>query len=300
VLRESMKILLTGAAGFIGSHIARELVRQGHEVHALVRPQTDLWRIEDIKSSLHLIEGDLLASSPIPHPSSFDTCIHLAWYVEPGKYLHSPLNKDWVQASLRLAQTLKDAGCRRFIAAGTCFEYATSVPPQRESTPTEPSTVYVQSKLELLDALPSVGIDFAWVRFFYQYGPYEDPRRLVPVVINLLRRGQEAKLVVGDRIRDYLHIEDVAGAVCAVAQSRLTGPVNIGSSVIVTVRDIAVKIGELLDRVDLIKLGALPDSPTEPMHLLADISKLREGTGWHPRHDLDSGLRQTIDWWKTR
>lgn len=295
-----MKILVTGAAGFIGSHIARKLIRQGHEVHALVRPETNLWRVEDIKSSLHLIEGDLLASSPIPHPSTFDTCIHLAWYVEPGKYLHSPLNKDWVEASLRLAQTLKNAGCRRFVAAGTCFEYATSTPPQRESTPTEPSTVYVHSKLELLAALPSVGIDFAWVRFFYQYGPYEDPRRLVPVVINLLRRGQEAKLVVGDRIRDYLHIEDVASAVCAVAHSQVTGPVNIGSSVIVTVRDIALKIGELLDRVDLIKLGTLPDSPTEPMHLLADNNKLRQGTGWKPRYDLDSGLRQTIDWWNTR
>ncbi|MGH9592261.1 MAG: GDP-mannose 4,6-dehydratase, partial [Bryobacteraceae bacterium] len=121
---------------------------------------------------------------------------------------------------------------------------------------------------------------------------------LVPVVINLLRCGQEAKLVVGDRIRDYLHVEDVASAVCAVAHSQLTGAVNIGSGVRVTVRDIALKIGELLGRVDLIKLVALPDSPTEPMHLLADNTRLREGTGWKPRYDLDSGLRQTIEWWK--
>ncbi|MGA2138606.1 MAG: NAD(P)-dependent oxidoreductase [Verrucomicrobiia bacterium] len=295
-----MKVLLTGAAGFIGSHIARELVCEGHEVHALVRPNADLSRIADIQPSLHFIEDDLLSSSFILHPSSFDVCVHLAWYVEPGKYLHAPQNKDWVQASLRLARALKDAGCRRFIAAGTCFEYATSDPPQRESTPTAPSTPYVQSKLELFHALPSVGIDFAWVRFFYQYGPYEDPRRLMPVVINLLRRGQEAKLVAGDRIRDYLHIEDVASAVCAVAQSKLTGAVNIGSGQPVTVRDIVLKIGKLLDRVDLIKLGARPYAADEPMHLLADNTKLREGTGWKPRYDLESGLRQTIEWWKNR
>jgi len=66
------------------------------------------------------------------------------------------------------------------------------------------------------------------------------------------------------------------------------------------VRDIALKIGELLDRVELIKLGALPWSPTEPMHILADNTKLREGTGWKPRYNLEDGLRQTIDWWKKR
>jgi UDP-glucuronate decarboxylase len=295
-----VKILVTGAAGFIGSHIAREFVRQGHEVHAPVRPQTDLWRLQDIHDSLHFIHGDLLDSSFIPHTSSFEVCVHLAWYVEPGKYLQSSLNKDWVEATLRLARNLKEAGCRRFVSAGTCFEYAPCDPPQSESTPTVPSTPYVQSKLELFHALPSIGIDFAWVRFFYQYGPYEDPRRLMPVVINRLRQDQEAKLVTGDRLRDYLHIEDVASAVCAVAQSKLTGAVNIGSGVRMTVRDIALKIGELLDRVDLIKLGAFPDSPTDPMHLLADNTKLREGTGWKPRYNLDDGLRQTINWWKSR
>jgi UDP-glucuronate decarboxylase len=295
-----VKILITGAAGFIGSHIARQLVREGHEVHAVVRPQTDLWRLKDIRDSLHFIHGDLLDSSFILPPSSFDFCVHLAWYVEPGKYLHSPLNKDWVEASLRLARCLKETGCRRFISAGTCFEYATSDPPRHESTPTAPSTVYVQSKLELFHKLPSVGIDFAWVRFFYQYGPYEDARRLMPVVINLLRRGEEAKLVPGDRLRDYLHIEDVASAVCAVTQSKLTGAVNIGSGVPNTVRDIGLKIGELLNRPDLIKLGAFPWSPTEPMDILADNTKLREGTSWKPRYNLEDGLRQTIDWWKSR
>ena len=295
-----MRVLLTGAAGFIGSHIARQLARERHEVHALVRPQTDLWRIEDIESSLQFVHGDLLDPSFILQSPSFESCIHLAWYVEPGKYLHSPVNKDWVEASLRLARSLRDAGCRRFVAAGTCFEYVTSDPPQRESTPTAPSTIYVQSKLELFHALQSIDMDSAWVRFFYQYGPYEDPRRLVPLVIKSLREGREANVVTGDRLRDYLHIEDVASAVCAVAQSTLTGAVNIGSGVRLTGRDVVLTIGQLLDRVDLIRFGAFPYSPTEPMHILADNTKLREGTGWKPRYNLESGLRQTIEWWKSR
>ena len=96
-----MKVLLTGAAGFVGSHVARELVRQNHEVHAIVRPQSNLWRVADIEPSLHILHGDLIDPTLVLQPSSFDCCIHLAWYVEPGKYLHAPENKDWVDASSR-------------------------------------------------------------------------------------------------------------------------------------------------------------------------------------------------------
>ena len=295
-----MRILLTGATGFIGSHVARALVREGHEVHVLVRAESNLGRIEDLTSSLHLIKGDLLNPAFVLHPSAFDLGLHLAWHVEPGNYLHQPQKEDWIVASLRLASALREGGCRRFVATGTSFEYAPSDLPQRESSPTNPSTAYGQAKLELFEALQSIDIELAWLRPFYLYGPDEDQRRLVPVVINSLLRGQETKLVPGERVRDYLHIEDVASAICAVAGSQLTGAVNIASGVPITVREIALKIGEALDRVDLLKLGALPYAASEPLYLLADNTKLREGTGWKPRYPLDEGLRQTIEWWKSR
>jgi nucleoside-diphosphate-sugar epimerase len=294
-----MKIFLTGATGFIGSHVARALVAAGHEVQALILPNDDTWRIADIKTALRFVQGDLLDSSFILYPSAFDACIHLAWYVEPGEYLESPQNKRWAETSARFARAMRDAGCRRFVAAGTCFEYAMSDKPLRESSPTGPRTLYAQSKLELFNALQSFEMEIAWVRFFYQYGPYEDPRRLVPVVINALLRSQEAKLVTGDRRRDYLHIEDVGSAVTAVAQGKLTGAVNIGSSAPTTVAEISMKIGKLIGRPELVKLGALPYSPSEPMHIVSDNAKLKS-TGWKPRYSLDEGLRRTIEWWRAR
>jgi nucleoside-diphosphate-sugar epimerase len=294
-----VRILLTGATGFIGSHVARALVREGHEVHALVRAESNLGRIEDLTSSLHLIKGDLLNPAFVLQPSAFDLGLHLAWYVEPGKYLHQPQKEDWIAAGLRLTTTLRDGGCRRFVGTGTSFEYAPSDLPQRESSPTKPSTAYGQTKLELFEALQSIDIELAWVRPFYLYGPDEDRRRLVPVVINSLLRGQETKLVPGERVRDYLHIEDVASAICAVAGSRLRGAVNIASGVPVTVREIALKIGEALGRIDLLKIGALPYAASEPIYLLADNTKLRTGTGWKQRYALEEGLRRTIEWWKS-
>ena len=275
-----MKILLTGASGFIGSHVARALA--GHEVQTLVRPQCDL----------------LAADFRLPS-SRFDACIHLAWYVESGKYLDSPLNIDWVAASLRLARQLHAAGCRRFVVAGTCFEYTMSTAALRESSPTEPDTLYGQSKLDLLHALQALDLDLVWARIFYQYGPREDSRRLVPNIIRALLRNEPAALTPGEQIRDFLHIADVADAIASVASGSLTGIINIGSGAGVTVREIALTIGDIMGRRELIQLGDKPYACTEAMHVVADNTKLR-ATGWKPRYDLVTGLRHTIDWWRTR
>lgn len=302
-----MKILLTGATGFIGSHVARHLVRDGHQVHALIRPHSNLSRLVDIRDSLHFIEGDLLTSSllarqslgdgGIPHPSSFPLCLHLAWYVEPGKYLDSPLNEQYLQASLRLAM----AGFPRIVIAGTCFEYDhDSRSPLQETSPTKPRSLYAACKLRLFEELTRAGVEFAWTRFFYQYGPHEDPRRLVPMVINSLLQGRPAKLTRGEQVRDFLHVEDVAAAVCAVATSRLTGAVNIGSGIAVTVRQIAEQIGMILGQRELIHMGDQPYAPHDPLFVLADNSTLVRGTNWKPRYGLEDGLRQTINWWQTR
>ena len=295
-----MKVLLTGATGFIGSHVARQLVHAGDEVHALVREQSNRHRIEDIQPSLHLFPVDLLDSSFLLPPSSFDCCIHLAWYVEPGQYLESSRNQDHFRASLNLARQLQKLGCPRLVASGTCFEYDTSLGTLTESSPTRPQSLYAQTKLALFHELQTCGLETAWTRFFYQYGPFEDPRRLMPVIIRALLHGRPAPLTPGEQVRDFLHVEDVAAAVCAVARSRLTGAVNIGSAQPVTVRQIARKIGELMNRPDLIQLGAVPYDTADPMKILADNSRLRQNTAWMPRFDLDSGLRQTIAWWKTQ
>jgi nucleoside-diphosphate-sugar epimerase len=289
-----VKILLTGASGFIGSHVARALAQRGHEVHALVLPADNLSRIADIVPRLRLVEGNLLDSSFKIQPS-FDCCVHLAWYVVPGKYLEAPENREFVRASLRLAQF----GFPRFVAAGTCFEYAMTNSTLTESSQVKPCSLYAQCKLELFRQLQSLPHELAWVRFFYQYGPWEDERRLMPYVIRSLLRGQRVPLTPGEQVRDFLHIEDVASAVAAVAENKLTGAVNIGSAQRVTVRKIAETIGTLVGRPELIALGAQPYAADDPMFVVANNAKLKT-TGWRPRISLETGLRQTVEWWRPR
>jgi nucleoside-diphosphate-sugar epimerase len=126
----------------------------------------------------------------------------------------------------------------------------------------------------------------------------EDERRLVPAIICSLLRNQPAQVTRGEQIRDFLHVEDVARAICTVAQSNICGPINIGSGRPVAVRDIATQIGLILNRTDLIALGALPYSPHDPPFLCANNRRLIENTSWKPRYDLEQGLRHTIAWWQ--
>ena len=287
-----MRVLLTGASGWIGSHVARQLVQRGDEVHAIVRENSNLRRIEDIRSSIKLHVGNFGNGGDVPVEP--DVAIHLAWIVAPGKYLTAPENRDCLEQSRQLLANLK---CRA-VFAGTVFEFDTNLGTLREDSPVNPDTLYAECKDALrqdVEARPNS----AWIRFFYLYGPGEDKRRLVPSVIHSLRKGERAKVSPGGQARDFLHVEDVASAVIAVADSSLSGCVNIGSGEAPTVKEIVTKLGELSGKPELIDYSAVPYYKGEPMLIVADNAKLRS-TGWKPKYTLASGLEATWAWWADR
>jgi nucleoside-diphosphate-sugar epimerase len=296
-----MRVLLTGAGGFIGAHVARALLARGAEVHAVVRDRSRAPRLASIAERLTTHEADIIdatATARVVEASKPDVAIHAAWYAVPGKYLDAPENLAHVAASLDLATRLVDAGCKRFVGVGTCFEYDTSVgTPLRESSPTLPRFLYATCKLALHDVLrayaPIAKTSFAWCRLFYQYGPMEARERLVPHVIDRLLGGGIAETSGGAQVRDFLHVADVAGAISAVALSDVEGAVNIGSGVPVTVREIVATVARLCDATDRVRFGAMPYRPNDPMFVCADVEKLR-GTGFTPKFDLESGLEDTV------
>jgi nucleoside-diphosphate-sugar epimerase len=302
-----MRVLLTGAPGFIGAAVARRLVREGCQVFAPVRPESNLWRIQDIVDSIQVLPCDLLDPDQVRgclEKSQPEVCFHLAWYAEPGKYLTSPLNLRHLSASLKLAESLAENGCKRLVVAGSCAEYNSELGYLSENSPTAPGTLYAASKLALnltLEKLaPQLDLQVSWGRIFYVYGPCEDERRFIPAVISSVLRGEATKLTPGGQVRDYLHIEDVASAMWAIAQKNLDGITNIGSGVPVTNREVAIKIGNILKRPELVRFGDLPYRPGDPMFVCADTRRLREQTGWQPGFDLEQGLINTIDWWKSQ
>jgi len=284
-----LRVLLTGATGFIGSHVARALLRAGHEVHAGVRHGSDRRRIADIESRLTVHVGEMDAV-----PIEPDVLVHLAWYAVPGRYLTAPENHECLAASRRLLARVRG----RAVLAGTCFEHDTTLGRLAEDTPVKPATVYAACKDTLRrEALARPAT--TWMRFFYQYGPWEDERRLIPAVARALLRGEPVKLSPGDQRRDFLHIDDVAAAVLAVVETGITGPVNVGSGEARSVKEIAGMIAEVTGRPELLRFGALPYAEGDPMLVVADNTRLRS-IGWAPRCTLAEGLRQTVEWWRAR
>jgi nucleoside-diphosphate-sugar epimerase len=301
-----MRVFLTGASGFIGAQVARILLRGGHEVHALLRPSSDRWRIAEILGEVRVIEGDL-AMPELPAALGAirpDAALHLAWYAEPGRYLDSAENLAHLEWSLRLLRALARAGCRRLVGVGTCAEYAPAREPLGEESPTAPTRLYGAAKLALAGVLAHAGpvleMSTAWARLFYLYGPFEDPRRLVASVVRSLLDGQTARVGAGDLVRDYLHVEDTAEALVALLLGPVRGVVNVGSGEPVTIAELVKRLGGLVPTSAGVEVGASGSAAGEPPYVCADVGRLRREVSFRPRFDLDSGLRQVVAWWSAR
>jgi nucleoside-diphosphate-sugar epimerase len=115
-----------------------------------------------------------------------------------------------------------------------------------------------------------------------------------------LLSNKEAPCSHGRQIRDFLYVKDVAAAFVALLASDVRGSVNIASGKLVALKDIILSIASLLDREDLVRLGALPQKENEPPILLGDTKRLSEELMWHPQYDLERGIRETVAWWKNR
>jgi UDP-glucuronate decarboxylase len=302
-----VKVLLTGASGFIGARVARCLAARGHETIAMSLPQDRLDRLEGV--SARLVGCDLqddAAVARLVEAERPEGCIHLAWYAVPGLYLHSEENLRSLAASLSLLRRLLDAGCHNVVMAGTCAEYDTESPDEagrlREDGPTRPATLYAAGKLAMclvgrqLSRLR--GARFAWGRIFYLYGPGEDPRRAVPALIRALLAGETFDATEGAQIRDYLHVDDVAAGFVQLLETSAEGVYNICSGVPTTMREVMTAAGAAVGRETNIRFGALPYRGWEPPRICGDNARLR-ALGWVPRFDLHSGIADATAWWRS-
>ena len=269
-------------------------------MHALVRATTDLWRLRGLPEVRMAVCDLNCRESTRAYVNALRPrmCYHFAW--TDGRDLNSFDHTGFLRSSIDFAQALADSGCERFVGVGTVHEYGASQAVLTESSRLAPHNLHAASKTALATALRQIerrsGMKVTWVRPFYHYGPYEQPRRLVRSVIDALRQRRPARTTSGEQAIDYLHAEDAAAGICAAAREGL--PVaNICSGQAVAVRDVVLRIGQLLNAVGLLEIGALARSAAEPPFICGDNRLLRERTSWRPRFDLESGLRHTIEWW---
>jgi nucleoside-diphosphate-sugar epimerase len=301
-----MKVLVTGASGFIGSHVALDLLRRGHGVAVLLRGASDPWRLAGALDRLHVVRGDLA------QPASYSTALrewgpeaiaHLAWTGVANHDRNDWRQVDNVTQAARLLEAAVAGGAKHFIGCGSQAEYGPRADRTPESAALQPTTAYGAAKVatfHLLQPLAGLhGVRFAWARFFSTYGPRDEAHWMIPQLIGRLLRGERPALTEGRQQWDYCHVRDAAHAVTRLVEAReASGPFNVGSGSTLSVRRIAELIRDAAAPGAPLGFGEVPYRPDQVMHLEADISKLVQATGWRPEIPLDAGLAETVAWYR--
>ncbi len=288
------RVLLTGATGLIGRATARALVQAGHEVLAVSRSGAALPGTTAIACNL-LDSTDrcrLVAQAGAEH------LMHLAWHDGPKDRWVSPVNLDWMVATIALVQEFGRAGGTRAVCAGSCAEYDWSVSELSETSPLAPATPYGATKagtgLALCAVAPELGLLMAWARIFFVYGPDEPVGRLFGDLMHGLRTGTPVPCSDGLQERDFLHVDDLALALVELLASDVSGPINIASGTTLPVRDLIGEVARQFGRPDLIRFGARARPTNDPPRLAADVTRLTREVGFTPRYDLLSGVAAVL------
>jgi UDP-glucose 4-epimerase len=294
-----MRCLVTGASGHLGSYLTRLLIERGEDVTILVRESSDLWRLDGILDKVQVIRG--LATAELERAAP-EVVFHLAWSGVTAGTRDRPENLiDNVVGSLQLFRVVKDTGCACWVGIGSQAEYGPQTEPLSEEMTPHPNNSYGIAKLCLGQLLATLcgqcGMRFVWLRLLASYGPKDDPRHLIPSVIAKLLAGERPALTSGDQPWDYLYVEDAAECIYrAAVMPAVEGVYNLGSGHSETVRHIVELMRDMIDPGLPLGFGEIPSSQGV---LRGDITKIQRATGWSPKTDLETGLRWTLDWYKS-
>jgi len=324
-----MRILLTGAAGFIGSRFLRRALARGHEVAGLVRreipqrksnehrdhapaapksdeggsrithpPRRSQTKADHAARNLTWLQGSL-EDAPWKEIQAFrpEACVHCAWSTAPAFSYDSPEHYRYLEWSRSFLQHSVDSGVRYILGLGTCLEYRIGREPLVEDrTPLGPLGPYAESKNAMRAWLEQESrrqnFRFCWGRAFYVYGAGEHPTRLCSSIVQKLRRNEPVVLNTPQSTKDYIYIDDVVGALLLLFEQQAAGAFNIGTGIGITVCELAERLARMLEKPELLQPASRETA--DPLgYVVADSTQLRR-LGWQPEYDLTRGLQALI------
>lgn len=299
-----MNILVTGATGFIGSFITRELLSRGHSIICLTGSRKNTGRIDTVADRLTFVEVDYHTPSQWPQKFSgyrIDGTLHLGWAGVAGSARNDMQQIANIATACELVKLTAELGGSFFVSTGSQAEYGPVSGSINERQAENPTTLYGKAKVATKSLCQHLcteyGLRFAWLRVFSTYGPEDNPWWMLPSLISKLAHNELPELTLGEQKWDFLHVRDAARAVCAVAENnQASGIFNLGSGTCPTLRQTIEKVRDLVSPGAELAFGAIPYRPDQVMHLQADISKLTATVGWHPQISLDEGLQETAAW----
>jgi len=308
--------VVTGAGGFIGSHLTEHLVRSGLRVRALVHYRSDGTRgwldHSQVASDLEVVAGDVRDHDSVRRAlAGADVVFHLAAlvgipysYVTPQAYVRTN-----VDGALHVLEAAREHGVARVVLTSTSEVYGTARRvPMDETHPVRCQSPYAATKAAA-DQLAlayhgAFGVPVVLARPFNAYGPRQSDRALVPTVIAQLHAGERVRLGNLHPTRDFTFVDDVVRAFVAIAGAdALVGEaVHVGSGSEHSVGEVVRTIARLMGRTVVVEAEPERRRPatSEVERLVCDASKLRAATGWRPEVGFEDGLERTITWMDAR
>lgn len=302
-----MQTLVTGGAGFIGSHLVNWLVQHGHTVRVIDNLSSGkAERLAHLQPDVELIVADIRDTERLAEATAgVEVVFHLAAMVSVVQSIEEPLEAQDINATgtLRVLEAARQAGVRRVVQASTCAVYGnnTSLPITEEAQP-QPLSPYAATKLaaeqwgQLYTALYKLEVVAA--RFFNVYGPGQDPRSpyaaVVPRFVERLAAGEPVTIFGdGEQSRDFVYVGDIVEALWAVARApAAAGAVlNVGSGVATSVRELAEGIAGHMGTE--LRITYAPARSGEVRHSRAAVERIAELTGYRPATALARGLALT-------
>ncbi|MBJ2189525.1 MAG: GDP-mannose 4,6-dehydratase [Muribaculaceae bacterium] len=306
------KVLVTGADGFIGSHLTEALLAEGYKVRALSQYNSfnDWGWLEGINNpDLEIVTGDVRDPNFCRHiTEGCSTVYHLAAliaipysYVAPDSYVDTN-----IKGTLNMCQAARDCGVKRLVVTSTSEVYGTArYVPIDEKHPRQPQSPYSATKIGA-DAIAmsfynAFGLPVVIARPFNTYGPRQSARAIIPTIITQIANGAR-EIKVGDLTptRDFNFVKDTAAGFIALGRAEgIEGKeINIATGTEVSMRQTLETIADIMgEKVDyVVDPARLRPSGSEVFRLCGDNTLITSLTDWRPRYDLEAGLRETVEW----